>query len=122
RLRREDRPSAVGVINQWLHAEPVADRQQSAVAGVPQYAREFAAEVFGEPVRVILVKVNQDFRVAASAEDVAAGFEVAADSLVVVELAVDCGENSAVLVRQGLLPGLGIHHREPSVADTNRAV
>src|SRR5207247_1626349 len=83
---------------------------------VPDGEGEHPAQALGERVAPLLVPVDQDFGVAAGAEDVAPGDQLLAQPEVVVDLAVEGDGDGAVLVLHRLRAGLReVDDREPPV-------
>src|SRR5262249_53781589 len=83
---------------------------------------ELAAQVVEEAEAVLLVEVDGDLAVAAGAEAVTAEAEVAAEALVIVELAVDGGDDLPVLAGDGLRAAGGVEDGQADVGEADPAV
>ena len=70
-----------------------------------------------ERIAVLLVEVGQRRRVAGAAQVVALCLELGAQRAVVVDLAVEDGDDVAVLVRHRLVAGREVDHAEAAVAE-----
>src|SRR5215470_4827007 len=105
-----------------LDAETVACEQQPAPGLVPNGKREHAVEVVDAVVAPLLVGVHDGFGVGTRAVDVTAGFELAPDERVVVDLAVEDHPDVAALVGQGLLAVPKIHNAQASMAERGLSV
>lgn len=103
-----------------LHAHVVDGEDELGAAGAQVEDRdgEHAVEVLGEGRTVLGVQRGEHGAVAAVGEAVAAGGERAAQLGVVVDLAVEHGEDAGE-VRQpvGLLPAARVGHGEPVAAE-----
>jgi hypothetical protein len=71
---------------------------------------------------VLVVGMNDGFRVAVCIEGVTEFFEFFAEFAVVVNLAVENYPGGAVLIVNGLLPTLQVDYREAAHAKTHRAI
>ena len=115
-LRGEDDAVAgLGVVER-LDAEPVARDHEAPLAPVPDRHPELAANALRERQADLLVEVRQDLGVAVAREAVAAE-ELAADVLVVVELAVLDGPDGGVLVADRLVAAFHVDDAEPPDAE-----
>jgi hypothetical protein len=92
-------------VEQRLDAQTVAGEEKCLPIAVPQRESEHAAKAFDAALAPRLPCVDDDFRVAQRAEDVAERDELGNQRLVVVDLAVEDDADAAVLVVQRLLPG-----------------
>ena len=120
-LGSEEEPIAAEVVVDRLLAEPVAREEQALPARVPDGEGEHPAQALGERVAPLLVTVDQDFGVAAGAEDVAPGDQLLAQPEVVVDLAVEGDGDGAVLVLHRLRAGLReVDDRQPPVPQRRR--
>src|SRR6185503_17844534 len=96
-----------------LDPEAVAREQEPSVRLVPERDREHPAQVLDEALAVLLVEVRHELDVADTAKRVPLRLEVGAELAIVVELAVDDGDDVAALVRDRLVTGLQVDDREP---------
>ena len=87
----------VGAVER-LDAHAVARQHEAAVGAVPERDREHPAQVAHEVGAVLLVEVHDRLRVALGRERVAARGQVAPQLGEVEDLAVEDGEDAAVLV------------------------
>ena len=121
-LRRErERPVAEARPQQRLLAEPVAREHEPSARRVPQRDREHAVEPLDEARPVLLVQVRDHRRVAAAAHLVTLLREVGAELREVVQLAVEDGDDVALLVRHRLVAELRVEHLQPLMAEDARA-
>ena len=97
-LGGEGEPPGLLGVEQRLLPEVIAREQQAAAAPVPDREGEHAAQPREHPLAVVLVQVDQHLGVAAGPELVAPGHQLAAQRLVVVDLAVEDDLDAAVLV------------------------
>ena len=88
RLRSEDEGAIGAGVNQRLLAETVAGEEQAILLRVPDGEGEHATQPPGQVCTPLAISVQQDFAVAARAEDVALSFETAAEFGEVVDLTV----------------------------------
>src|SRR5215831_21062109 len=105
-----------------LDAETVTCEQQPPPGLVPNGKREHAVEVVDAVVAPLLVGVHDGFGVGTRAVGVTAGFELASDERVVVDLAVEDHPDVAALVGQGLLAVPEIHDAQASMAERGLSV
>src|SRR5262245_43811549 len=97
-LRSEDEFFLVSIEVERLDANSIAGQDQSAGLPVPDGEREHAAQPIHEPVAHFLIEMDEDFGIAVSLEAMAAGLEVGAERLIVVDLAVEDDLDGTVLV------------------------
>ena len=102
-FRGEQQFLGVAVDVEWFDAEPVAGQQQPAARAVPDREGEHAAQPLDQPLPFVLVKVDDHFGVALSAETMAAGLQPGAELLIVVDLAVKDDLDGAVFVADRLV-------------------
>ena len=120
RLRREVERAVVLRVEERLEAEAVARREQRTGLLVPDHEGELAAQVLQAARAVVLVEVERDLAVGAGAEAVSLRFELGADALEVVELAVDDDVQPTVLARDRLV-ALGVVDHQQRVAQSDPA-
>jgi len=103
-------------------AESVAREKHGPGAPVVDRERELAVQALQHPLAPLLVSVHQHLGVAAGAEQVPAGLQLAAQCEVVEDLAVVDDEDAAVFVRHGLHPARQIDHAQPGVGEAHPVV
>ena len=120
-LRGEgERPVGQPRPHERLLAEPVAGEHEPLPGPVPEREGEHPVQVLEEAEAVLLVEVREHRRVARAAHLVAP--QRLAQLAVVVELAVEDGDDPARLVRNGLAAGLEIEHAQALAPERAPAV
>ena len=107
-LRREEELAAGLGIVERLDAQPVASHQQRPAARIPEGEGEHAAQLLHAVGLVLLVEVDDRLRVRRGVEGMPTRLELAAELPEVVDLAVEDDPHRAVLVPDGLAPGLEV--------------
>src|SRR5262249_4279719 len=99
---------------------PIAGEEQAAPVSVPDRQAEHAATLLQKTVSPLLVSMDDDFRVASGAEDVALPDELGPQRGMVVDLPVEHLPHAAVLVGDGLPPAGKIDDRQTTGTQTHR--
>ena len=118
-LRSEREPLPSLDVVQRLHAGAVTRHQQSSALEVPQREREDAVEAGDALVVIVLVGVDDDFRVRPGAEAVALALQLIAELSVVVDLAVEHHGDRPVLVVDRLVAAGQIDDAQPRHAEAD---
>jgi len=105
-----------------LDPQPIAGQDEPAPAGIPQRDGEHAVERAHELEALLLVEMNDDFRVAARVEAMTPGFEAALQLREVVDLAVVDRPDGAVLVVNRLPSGVDVDHGQTPHGQADVAV
>src|SRR5262249_52503942 len=103
----KERVSDFGVIQRLL-PEPVARKHELALPLVPERERKHPVQALDACLSVLLVKVDDHFRIRAGRESVAAGFEISSKLPEVVDLAVEDELHRSIFVRDRLITRLEI--------------
>ena len=114
----DESTSHVGVI-QRLDPQAVSGQEQQAATLVPQREGEHAAELLHATRAVFLVEMGDRLGIGGRVEGVAAGLELRPQLLEVVDLAVEHDPDRAVLVPDGLPPGLEVDDPEAAHAEAD---
>lgn len=102
---------------QRLLADAVAGEHEPLARRIPQRQREHAVQPLDEAQAVLLVEVRQQRRVAVAADPVAAGVEVGAQLLEVVDLAVEDDRDGAGLVGRRLVALVEVDDAQPPMPE-----
>ena len=121
-LRAEHHTLEAIIDIQRLDAQPVPGEEQLARPGVPDGKGEHSVESFHARRAPLLEGVHDGLGVAAGAEPVAPGLQLAAQIGVIVDLAVVDQLDGAVLVGHRLVAAGGIHDAQPGHAQRQRAL
>ena len=122
RFRREGQLAAMQGVMQRLHAEVVAREQKAPTAVVPQAEGEDAAQAQHDVVAPLFVAVHDHFGIGVRCERMTGFHELGAQLGEVVDLAVECQQNAAVLIGQGLTACLAeIDDRQAAVRQVDLA-
>jgi len=95
-------------IDQGLLAHAVAGQHPALSGGIPQGNRKHPPETLDEMLPLLLIEVHGDLGVRAGGEAVAPAFQVGAQLLKIIDLAVEDDGHRAVLVADGLRPPLEV--------------
>src|SRR5438046_5061678 len=93
----EERISELGVV-QGLLPEPVACKHKLTLPLIPECEGKHPVQALDAGLSVLLVKVNDHFRISVGREPVAAGHEFSSKLPEVVDLAVENELDRAILV------------------------
>ncbi len=115
-LAGEQQPARLVPIDQRLLAQPVAGQEQLPPPGVPEGEGEHAVQVREHLRPLVLVEMDEHFRVALGAEAVAGPLQPAAELAEVVDFAVEDDPHRAVLVGHRLLAAGEVDDRQPAMA------
>jgi hypothetical protein len=116
--RERDSPGPPGDVER-LYPQAVAREQQALGRGIPDRKGEHAAQLRDAVRAELLVEVEDGLGVAVGAQHVPAGYEPAAQLLVVVDLAVEDDRFGAVFVEDRLLAPGQVDDTEPSHSETH---
>ena len=119
RFGRQDHSIAAAGVEERLDAEAVASGNQQSLPPIQQQERELAAQVAKEIQPVFPVQGKNDLGVRAGREPVAALFELRADSLEVIDLAVRDQHQLALGIQERLVARNKVDHRKPRVGQTD---
>ena len=108
-FRAEQQRGVALCVIEWLNPGAVAYQHEALAPAVPQRDREHAAQAVGEIVAILLVEVDDDLAVRMmGTEAVALCLELSAQLDMVVDLAVEHGDNLFVLGKDRLFAGLDV--------------
>ena len=107
---------------QRLDPQPIAGQDEPAPGGVPERDGEHAVERAHEVEALLLVEMNDDFRIRARVEAMTPGFELALQLREVVDLAVVDRPDAAVLVVNRLPAGVDVDHGQAPHGQADVAV
>ena len=93
----------IEAVDQRFLPQAVATDHQATARGIPDRQREHPPEEVEEAGAFVLVEVDQNLGIARGPESMPPGFEAVAKLGEVVDLAVEDGQDGAVLVGQGLV-------------------
>ncbi len=96
-------------------------RNSAARGGIPDREGEHPAQLLEALRALLLVEVDDDFRVGVGAEPVPLRDERRAKLLEIVNLAVEDDPDRAVLVRERLVPLGQVNDAQPAVAESDAA-
>jgi hypothetical protein len=100
-----------------LLTQAVARQDKPGASGIPQRDSKHSTKTREEVEALFFIKVNDDFSIRIASENVSAGFELGAEFLEVIYLAVTHGPHGLVLVGNGLVPAFEINDAEAAHAD-----
>ena len=106
-------------IVEGLDAKAIAGGEERVVRTVPERERELTAQLVQASRAEVFIKVQCDLTVGARAKAVATTFEVALDTLEIVELTVDDDPHALVLAGDRLLAGGQVDDAEPGMSHPN---
>jgi len=109
-------------VEQRLHPEAVARREEPLIAGIPDDERKLATQVMQALGTEVLVEMQCHLAVGPGAEAVAPRLEASANPLEVVELTVMHDDDRAVLVRDRLIARREVDDRQPRVTKPDPTV
>ncbi len=112
----EDEPAAGKGVIKRSYAQPVSRQEQLLFTGVPNGDRELAIEVVQAVRAVILVQVQDDFRVAVGGEAMPAPLQFRAQFDVVEHLAVEDDPQAAVFIADRLVAAGEVDDAQAGVA------
>ncbi len=92
-------------VEERLDTEAVASGEEGAVSLIPEDEGELAAQAMKTLGTEILIEVQGDFTIGASAQVMPGLFQFALDGFVAVELAIDDDVNAAIFAGDGLVAG-----------------
>jgi hypothetical protein len=119
-LRREPQLAIAHVVVERLDADAVARDPQQLLARIPDRKREHPAQLLHRLDAVLLVRVDDDFRIRPALEQVPAPFEFGPQFEVIVDLPVEHDLDRTILVRHRLSPVLRqINDAQPAMAQRN---
>src|SRR5215472_303548 len=121
-LRCKDEISILNGIKQRLFADSVSRQQQSLRSIVPEGEGKHSAQSLRGIASILLVRVNNDFSIAACIEGMTEGFQFSPQFLVIVDFSVEHNPYSSIFVMNGLIPGDEINHCQASNSETYRGV
>ena len=96
-LRAEEQGTAVPTPVQRLDPDAVADEEQALLPLVPKGEGEHAPQALGGTFTPRFPRIGHDLRIAERPEAVPEPFELGAEGLEVIELAVEDGPDTAIL-------------------------
>jgi len=111
-LACEDEPPRLPGIVERLYPDAVATAEESPFAHVPDGEGPHAVETADAPGAPLLIRMDDDFRVAAGVKTVSAGLQLSAQLDVVVNAAVECDPDCGVFVGKRLGAVLRVYYRE----------
>ena len=100
----EQKMFTVSEVKQRFFAEPVAGEKHFPADAVIDGECEHSGQFCGASGAVFLVKVNDDFRIAAGFKNMPMLFQAAAQLLAIVDFAVEYDLDAAVFVAERLMP------------------
>ena len=109
-------------VEEGLDAEAVASGEEGAVSLIPEDEGELAAQAMKTLGTEILIEVQGDFTIGASAQVMPGLFQFALDGFVAVELAIDDDVNAAIFAGDGLVAGGEVDDAEAGVAQGDFSV
>ena len=121
-LRTEHETVTERRVVERLDPQPVADEHERLPRLIPERDGEHSAQVLDEVRTVLLVEVNDDFRVGVGGESVPAGLQIRAEIPIIVDLAVEHDPDRSVLVRERLMAPREVDDAEPPHPEAHRAV
>src|SRR5439155_9066241 len=104
---------------QRLDADPVPRQQQPAAASVPKGKGKHAAQALDKLFPFVFVKMGDYLGIALCAKAMAFALQVGAETLVVVNLAVEDNLNGPVFVADRLVAAGKIDYGEPAVGEAD---
>ena len=120
-LRREEDAVLLDAVAERLLPDPVAREEQRPRARVPDREGEHPAKILQAVRALLLVEVEDDFRVGVGAELVSLRDERRAQFLEIVDLAVEDDPDRAVLVRERLMSLGQVNDAQPAMAESDAA-
>ena len=121
-LGAEYQPIAQRRVVERLDAEPVTDEHEGLSRLVPQRDGEHPPEVMDEVRTVLLVEMNDRFRIGIGGETVPASLQIRSELPIIVDLAVEYDPDRPVLVRQRLMAAGDVDDAEPAHPEAHGAV
>src|ERR1700692_689870 len=94
----EEQQIAVKSIVERLYPQPIASQEQDPFGAVPDREGKHSAQMFDALPPIFLVEMNDSFGVAPSSILMAAGLEILAQSLVVIDFAIEDDPNTAFFI------------------------
>src|SRR5258706_9255366 len=116
-LRREEQLAVAFGVVERLDAQAIACKQHLPLARIPDGEGEHPPEAVHASGTEILVEMNDGFRVAGGAEDMAMLLEIPAQLAIVVDLAVEHDPDRAVLVGDRLESIVEVNDAQAAHAD-----
>src|SRR5882757_381765 len=105
-----------------LDPEAIAGNEECLLISVPDREREHAAQILHALGSVLLIEVNDGFRVAVSTVGMSTGNEWFAQAGVVIDLAVEDNGDRAIFVGDGLVAASDVYDAEAAHPDGEGAV
>ena len=114
RLGTKDQAMRTSPDVEWFLADAVAREYKPITLGIPKSNAEHTSQALQKTQPFLLVQVNQDFRIALCAENVALGNQAGPQLLKVVNLSVANNPNCFIFVGDGLMPTREINDAQSS--------
>ena len=121
-LGAEYQPIAQRRVVERLDAEPVTDEHEGLSRLVPQRDGEHSPEVMDEVRTVLLVEMDDRFRIGIGGETVPAGLQIRSELPIIVDLAVEDDPDRPILVRNRLMAAGDVDDAEPAHPEAHGAV
>src|ERR671913_314111 len=107
-------------IQQWFLTDAIAGEKQFLRSFVPDREGKHAAQVFRTVNAILIVSVNDRFRIAVGVKGVTKLFQLLAQLEIVVDLAVEDDPGAAIVIVDRLLPALPIDNCETAHRPSER--